>query len=142
MVIRLALLLLISINVCLLSQIQAQSGEIELTTITQKYDLSTAQRIRVQQLLEARDQAFETIRLNPQFDELQREQKRSSIREGFEYSIILVLNDEQRSIDQTALSQKRKADAAIIERMKKDGYSQSEIKGFLNKHSKVKSINE
>ena len=139
---RLTFFLILCFNYSFLQQIQAQSPDAELISITQKYQLSTAQQLRVKQLITSRDQDLSSIDLNTQFDELQRAQKRSSIRDGFENSIKLLLNEDQSMLSSKATLELRKERAAIIEQMKKSGHSQAEILEYLNKQTKVESIHE
>ena len=142
MLIRLALFLFLLFNVILSGYIQAQSIDQELNSLKIKYDLSMAQQLRVKQLITVREQSMETINHNIQFDELHRSLKRSAIIEGFEHSILLVLDPQQRSIATKDMAAERIERAKVIEQMKKDGYSQVEIVDYLNKQSKVKSVNE
>lgn len=139
---RLAFLLFSVLSLTFLSQIQAQSQDEELVSISQSLQLTKAQQLRVSQLINNRDQALESIEVNSQYDELQRSQKRSSIVAGFEHSVLLLLNQDQKELAYSEIAVKRKEKALIIERMKKAGHTQSEIVEYLNKESKVKSIHE
>jgi len=109
----------------------AQSLHIEdaeaLIKMTTKYELSEAQKTQVKQLLIKRRLELNAVAINPDLDEPQRAIKRSSIDIGFEGSIDLMLNDEQRLNLQSNTIKNRKERIAIIERLKKKGYTQTEI---------------
>lgn len=104
--------------------------ESELQSLTLRYQLSTAQRTQVTQLLEQRNESIKSLALNKSLDEQQRAHKRSSFKKGFIGSVNLILNEQQRLISTT---EQRKERIALIENLKQKGYSQQEIVNYFKK---------
>jgi len=138
MVIRLSLFFFLFNIATLQAQSKVLNSDLELSQLTEKYKLSLVQQKRAEQLITERDLSLESLNQNEVFDEPQLLQKRSSIVAGFENSIVLLLRKDQKSISKSDIIQQRKQNRAIIEQMKKEGYSHDEILNYLNK--KIKTV--
>lgn len=111
----------------LMGQSSPATASEELNKITSDYLLSKAQQAQVRQLIKKRDLDLRSLSSDPLLDEPQRAIKRSSISKGFEGSIELLLNKDQRTIAYTKTIKNRKERIAAIEELKKKGYTESEI---------------
>lgn len=130
-VLSITLFLLFSMTI--LGQSIEQSGVEELIELTEKFQLTQAQQVQVKQLIIKKQKDLNSLADNKSLDELQSNHKRSSIVKGFEGSMSLVLTESQVLTNQNISAEKRKEKIALIERLKKEGYSKEEILNQLNK---------
>lgn len=119
------LVLVFSSGLVAQSVVHKVSEEVEL--IANEYQLSDTQKIQVTKLIADRNQNLASVNSNENLDEPQRSLKRSSIIKGFDGSLLLILDDDQKSFAQQKIIEKRKTRIAEIEELKKKGYTQSEI---------------
>jgi len=119
------LVLVFSSGLVAQSVVHKVSEEVEL--IANEYQLSDTQKIQVTKLIADRNQNLASVNSNENLDEPQRSLKRSSIIKGFDGSLLLILDDDQKSLAQQKIIEKRKTRIAEIEELKKKGYTQSEI---------------
>ncbi len=124
-------LLAISFFFILTGSLVAQSAttheSAELKTIASKFQLTQVQKAQAEQLIIKRNIELSGVDSNQELDELQKQIKRSSITRGFDGSINLLLNDDQKLITQLETIENRKKRIAAIELLKKKGYTQAEI---------------
>lgn len=118
------------------AQSNDQKTSEELAYVAAEYQLSAHQKEQARKLIFKRDEDLKQISTNSNLDEPQRRLKRSSIVKGYEGSLQLILNPDQRTIAHQKRIEKRKQRMAMIEELKKKGYTRSEIlKQLDNKKS-------
>lgn len=137
MVIRLVFFLFLTSLSPLNAQNISHHQDHELNILTENYSLSESQKTAVGQLLLKRDNDLNALHQNVALGELEKAQKRSSIDKGFDNSLILILQEDQRLLDDTN-KEDRKKKAELIEHMKQSGYSPKEISAYLNKSKIIK----
>lgn len=137
MVIRLVFFLLLTSLSSLKAQNISQKLDQELNILSDKYSLSPTQKTDVGQLLLKRENDLEALDQNGALDELRMAQKRSSIQEGFENSLTLILQENQQVLEDINKKERKKR-AEVIEHMKQAGYSPKEISEYLNKSKIIK----